>query len=114
MGNMELLCMQCRGIGCHLAARGKSHCFSQYTVGAWGIFSSCDGDGPSKLVFVQPHQESCLVARDTSELSWRPGRAAGTLLNVSQRPRFPFQLPQGYWDSYQFARGVRHPLLLKQ
>ena len=27
-GNMELLCMQCRGIGPHLSARGKSHVFS--------------------------------------------------------------------------------------
>ena len=24
-----------------------------------------------------------------------------------------FQLPQGYWDSYRFSRGVRHRLLLK-
>ena len=53
MGNMELLCMQSRGIGPHLAARGKSHGFSRVAVGSWGIFSSYGVDGPSKLVFVQ-------------------------------------------------------------
>ena len=33
MGNMELLCTQCRGIGPHLMARGMSHGFSRVTVG---------------------------------------------------------------------------------
>ena len=28
-------------------------------------------------------------------------------------PRVPFQLPHGYWDSYQFSRGVRHHHLLR-
>ena len=28
MGNMELICMQCRGIMRHLTASGKSHGFS--------------------------------------------------------------------------------------
>ena len=27
IGKMQLLCMQCRGIGPHLVARGKSHGF---------------------------------------------------------------------------------------
>ena len=39
----QLLCMQCRGIGRHLVARGKSHGFSQVATGTWGIFSSYDG-----------------------------------------------------------------------
>ena len=65
-GNMELLCMQCRGIGPHHAARAKSHGFSHVVVGNWCIFSSYTGDDPSKLVFAQGSQNSSLVMRDTS------------------------------------------------
>ena len=39
MGNMELLCKQCRRIGPHLAVRGKSQSFSQVAAGTWGILS---------------------------------------------------------------------------
>ena len=39
----QLLCMQCRGIGPHLVARGKSHGFSRVATGTWRIFSSYDG-----------------------------------------------------------------------
>ena len=52
IGKMQLLCMQCRGIGPHLVARGKSHGFSRVAAGTWGIFSSYDGDALSKLEFV--------------------------------------------------------------
>ena len=48
----QLLCMQCRGIGPHLVARGKSHGFSRVAAGTCGIFSSYDGDAHSKLEFV--------------------------------------------------------------
>ena len=53
IGNTELLCMQCRGIGPHLLARGKSHDFSRVAAETWDIFSSYGGNDPSKLVFVQ-------------------------------------------------------------
>ena len=56
--------------------KGKSHGSSRVAVGTlgifsiaagtWGIFLSYVGDGPSKLVFVQQRQDSCLVTRDTS------------------------------------------------
>ena len=39
----EDTCMQCRGIGPHLVARGKSHRFSRVASGTWGIYSSCGG-----------------------------------------------------------------------
>ena len=52
IGNTQLLCMQCRGIGPHLVARGKSHGFSRVAAGTWGIFSSYDGDAHSKREFV--------------------------------------------------------------
>ena len=52
IGKMQLLCMQCRGIGPHLMARGKSHGFSLVAAGTLGIFSSCDGDDHSKREFV--------------------------------------------------------------
>ena len=45
-------CMQCKGIGPHLVARGKSHVFSRVAADMLGIFSSCDGDAHSKWEFV--------------------------------------------------------------
>ena len=38
IGNLELLCMQCRGIGSHFLPKGKSHGFSRVAAGTWGIF----------------------------------------------------------------------------
>ena len=80
IGKTELLCKQCRGMGLHLTARGKSHGFS--LVVTWGIFLSYGGDYPSKLVFVQQRQDSCLVPSDTSGISSRFCRAIWTLLKV--------------------------------
>ena len=68
IGNTELLCTQCRGLGPHLVVRVKSHGFSRVAAGTWGIFSSYSGDGHSKLHFVQRSQDSCLVRMDTSEI----------------------------------------------
>ena len=48
----QLFCMQCRGIGPYLVARGKSHGFSRVAAGTWGIFSSYDGDANSKREIV--------------------------------------------------------------
>ena len=47
IGKTQLLCTQCRGIGPHLVARGKSHGFSWVAARTWGIFSSYDGDANS-------------------------------------------------------------------
>ena len=52
IGKTQLLCMQCRGIGPHLVAWGKSHEFSRVAARTWGIFSSYDGDANSKREFV--------------------------------------------------------------
>ena len=52
IGKTKFLCMQCRGIGPHLVARGKSHGFSRVATGTWGIYSSYDGDAHSKREFV--------------------------------------------------------------
>ena len=52
IGKTLLLCMQCRGIGPRLMAKGKSHGFSRVAAGTWGIFSSYDGDVHSKREFV--------------------------------------------------------------
>ena len=62
----QLLWTQFRRIGPHLAARGKSHGFSQVAAGTWGIFSSYVGDVHSKLEFVQWSQHTCLGMRDNS------------------------------------------------
>ena len=53
IGNLELLCTQCRGIERHLSQRWKSHGFSPVAVGNWGIFFSYAGNGHSKLMFFQ-------------------------------------------------------------
>ena len=84
MLNMGLLYKQCRGIGPHPAVKGKSRMFSRVVVGTWGTLSSYGGDGHSKLVFVQPHQDSCLQTRESSIITTRLGNAIGTLLEVRQ------------------------------
>ena len=53
IGKAQLLCMQCRGIGPHLVAMGKSHGFSRFAAVTWVIFSSNGGDVHSKMEFVQ-------------------------------------------------------------
>ena len=52
IAKMQLLCMQCRGIGPHSVVRGKSHGFSRVAAGTWGIFSSYEGHAHSKREFV--------------------------------------------------------------
>ena len=52
IGKTQLLCLQCRGIGPPLVARGKSHGFSRVAAGTWGILSSYDGDAQSKREFL--------------------------------------------------------------
>ena len=66
IGKTQLLCMQCRRIGPHLVARGKSHGFSRVAAGTWDIFSSYDGDAHFKRVFVWGSQDTCLGMKDTS------------------------------------------------
>ena len=60
--------MDCRGIGPHLAARGKSRGFSRVAAGTCGIFPSYGRDGHSRLKFVQRSQDSCLVMMDYSRI----------------------------------------------
>ena len=62
IGKTQLLCMKCRGIGPHLAARGKSHEFSRVAAGTWCVFSSYSGNCHLKFGFVQ----RSLVMTDTS------------------------------------------------
>ena len=52
IGKMQFPCMQCRGIGPHLVARGTSHGFSRVAAVTCGIFSSYDRDAHSKREFV--------------------------------------------------------------
>ena len=87
--NMELLSMKCRGIGPHLAARGKSHEFSRVAAGTWCIFSSYGGDSHLKLGFVQQRQDSCIVMTDTSGSFTMLRRKIKTLLEVSQEAKRP-------------------------
>ena len=93
IGKTPLLCMQCRGMRPHLVSRGKSHVFSRVAAGTWGIFSSYGVDDPSKLVFVQRCQDSCLVWRDTSGISTSLGRAIWMLLELRRETENPFLLP---------------------
>ena len=63
--------MQCRGIGPHHAAKGRSHEFFRVAAGTFGIFSTYGRDGHLKIGFVQRSQDSCLVAMDISGISTR-------------------------------------------
>ena len=49
IGKTQLLWTHYRGIGPHLAGRGKYHGFSRDAAGTWGIFSSYSGDVHSKF-----------------------------------------------------------------
>ena len=95
MENKELLCTQCGEIGSHLMDSGESHDFSQVAAGTCGIFSTYARDAPSKLVFVQRHQDSCLVSRESSEYSTKLGRAIGTPLKVRRETQGPFPVATG-------------------
>ena len=70
--------------------RGKYLGLSGVAVGTRGTFSSYGGDGDSKLVLVQRHQDSCLVTRDTSGISTRLGGAIRTLLELRRETEGPF------------------------
>ena len=63
-----------------------------YSVAAitWGIYSSLGADEPSKLVFVQLRQDSCLVTRDARGIYSRLGRGIWTILVVRQETKFLF------------------------
>ena len=73
----------------------QSHGFSRVAVGTCVIFSSYGQDGPSKLVFVQRHQDSYLVMRDTSGIPSRLGRAIQTLFEVRRETQCPFPVGTG-------------------
>ena len=68
IGKTQLLCMQCRGIGPHREARGKSHGFSRVAAGTWGIFSSCDGKG-TKVLYIHVLHKNLFVILFTSSAS---------------------------------------------
>ena len=70
-------------------SEGEVSFFSQVAAGTWGIFSSYGGDGPSKLKFVQRHQDSCLVSSDTPGISLMLVRATGMLLKVRRETQDP-------------------------
>ena len=82
--------MQYRRITTHFMERGKSHCFSLVVAGTWVIFSSYSEDDPSKHVFLQQCQASCLVIKDTSRITSSLGRAIWMLLEVSWETQGPF------------------------
>ena len=89
MGNTVILSTKCRGIGPHLAARGKSHEFSGVAAGTWCIFSSYGGDGHLKLRFVQRSQDTCLVMTVTFGSLTMFGRKIQIFLVVSQEAKCP-------------------------
>ena len=76
---MKLFSTQCQGIQPNLAVRATSHGFSRVVSGTWDIFSCDIGDGSSKVMNVQQHQDSSLLARDTLGFSSRHGSAIGSL-----------------------------------
>ena len=109
----ELFSSPYQGIRPHLTVWGTSHGFPLVASGTWDIFSLDGGDGPSKVVCVQQDQVSSLLSRDSLGFSSRHVSAIRSPVKGSWRPKVPFYLPQGYWDSCQFSRGVSHLVILK-
>ena len=81
--------MQCSGIGPHLMASWKSHDFFSSCARNLGYILELPRDDPSKPLFVQRRQDSCLVRRDTSGISTRPGRPIWMLLEVRGETKVP-------------------------
>ena len=52
IGKTQLLCMQCRGIGPHLVASGKSHC-KEYNQSDFGIDHLVKSRVESSLVLLE-------------------------------------------------------------
>ena len=73
---------------------GEVTWFSLVAAGTRGIFSSYGGDEPSQLMFVEQHQDTCLVMSDTSGISSKFGRLIRTLLEVRNETLGPSMLPQ--------------------
>ena len=94
-GNRELLCTQCRVFGTHPEERGMTYIFFPVVAGTWGIFSRYGRDGPSKLVFVQQHQDSCLVLRETLGFSSRLNRGIGMHLKLRRENKDPIPVATG-------------------
>ena len=94
-------------------ARGTSHVFTRVVSRTWDVFVRDGGDGASKVVYVQRHQDYCLLARESMGFSLSHGSAIGTPVKGSWRPKTPLYLQQGYSHSYPFLRGVSHLLILK-
>ena len=69
---------------------GEVSSFFSSGMGTWGILLSYGGDDPSKLMCVQRCQVSCLIMRDTSGISSRPGREIWTLLVVRRETQGTF------------------------
>ena len=98
-------------VGPHFAARGKSHGFSQVAAGTWCMFSSYSRDDPSKLMFDQRHQDSCLFMRDTSGISSRLGQAIQTLLEVKREIQGTFLVPTvilGFLSIFKNSQASSH------
>ena len=62
-------------------------------------------DAPSKLVFVHPHQDSCLVMSDNTGISARLGRAIGTLLEERQETECLFSVATGMLGFLSMFKG---------
>ena len=90
VGKKELLCIQCKAIRPHLAARGKSHGFFRFAAGTWDTFSSYGGNGHSNLEFLQQRQDSSLVTADNLGIETRLGMTIQTLLDLRLETKHSF------------------------
>ena len=105
--------MQCSGIGPHLMASWKSHDFFSSCARNLGYILELPRDDPSKPLFVQRRQDSCLLTRDTSGISSMLGRAMRTLLEVRRETQGIFLVATVILGFLSVLKKVRHPHLLK-
>ena len=69
-----------------------------------GYILKSQGDGHSKLHFVQPSQDSCLIRTDTSGILSRFGRIIQTLLGVSWETKRPFLISKEIFQFLSFFK----------
>ena len=63
--------------------------------------------GHSKVMFVQQHQASCVVTRDTSRISFRLARAIFMLLKLRRETEVPFLVATVILEFLSFSRRAR-------
>ena len=84
IGKTQLLCMQCRGIGPHLVATGKSHGFSRVAAGNWGIEKRWAGEKQAGIKIARRNINNLRYTDDTTLVAEREEELKSILMKVKE------------------------------